>query len=131
MTIPRATQRDVAEHAGVSQRLVSAVLHDNAPNIRVSREPRERIRRAAAELGYRPNVVARSLVARKTHTLGFVIRNLTNPVYGELTNHVHRAAAAHDFDLMIAVNEGQSEHPSDLIEKMLARCVDGLLVWSD
>jgi DNA-binding LacI/PurR family transcriptional regulator len=127
----RITQRDVARQAGVSQRLVSAVLHNNAPNIRVGAETRERIRRAAAELGYRPNVVARSLVARKTHTLGLVIGNLTNPVYGELTNSVHWAAAARGYDVMIALSEGWFEQQSHGVEKLLERRVDGLLLWTD
>ena len=56
---PRATTRDVAKRAGVSQPTVSLVLSRN-PKARVSAETRERVLRAAEELGYRPNVVARS-----------------------------------------------------------------------
>jgi LacI family transcriptional regulator len=124
------TQLDVAQRAGVSRRLVSAVLHNNDPNIRVSPATRERVRRAAAELGYRPNIVARSLVTGKTRTLGFVITTLANPFFGELSDALQRAAAVHGYDVAIAVSGGGFANQAHQVEKLLARQVDGLLVWA-
>jgi len=66
----RVTQRDVAERAGVSTAVVSYVIN-NGPRP-TSPEVRERVRRAIAELNYHPNVVARGLRARQTHTIAFV-----------------------------------------------------------
>lgn len=124
------TQRDVARRAGVSQRLVSAVLHQNAGGIRCAPSTRERVLRAAAELGYRPNAVARSLVAGRTHTLGLIVGNLTNPAYAELVNHIHLAAAERGYEVMIALAEADARRPHGPPERLLTRRVDGLLVWS-
>jgi LacI family transcriptional regulator, galactose operon repressor len=129
MAALRATQSDVARQAGVSRRLVSAVLHSNAPNIRVSAETRERVERAAAELGYRPNVVARSLVTGKTHTLGLVIHSLSNPFFAELAEALYAAARARGYDLLIALAEGRHDLQLHQMEYLIQRRVDGLLVW--
>ena len=67
----RATMSDVAERAGVSRAAVSQVLNGQDWS-RVSEAAAERIRAAADELSYRPNLTARSLRAQKSHVLGFV-----------------------------------------------------------
>ncbi|HVL38017.1 MAG TPA: LacI family DNA-binding transcriptional regulator [Fimbriimonadaceae bacterium] len=69
------TIRDVAEAAGVSSMAVSKVLHGRGTNVRVSAETAEAIKRAASELRYQPNVLARSLRSRRTHTLGLIFNN--------------------------------------------------------
>src|SRR5919201_4827950 len=76
----RVTTHDVARRAGVSQSLVSLVLSGN-PTARVAEATRERIRRAAHELGYRPNVIARALVRRRSYALGLVVPDLRNPFF--------------------------------------------------
>lgn len=126
---PRATQADVARHAGVSRRLVSAVLHSNAPNIRVSAETRQRVERAASELGYRPNVVARSLVTGRTQTLGLVIPSLSNPFFAELAEALYASARLRGYDLLIALAEGRHDLQLHQMEYLIQRRVDGLLVW--
>src|SRR5437870_4999973 len=130
MTTRVPTQLDVARRAGVSRRLVSAVLHDNDPNIRVSAATRERVRHAAVELGYRPNIVARSLVTGRTRTLGFVITTLANPFFGELSDGLQRAAAVHGYDVALAVSGGGFASQAHQVERLLERQVDGLLLWA-
>ncbi|HYR09557.1 MAG TPA: LacI family DNA-binding transcriptional regulator, partial [Longimicrobium sp.] len=72
-----ATTHDVARRAGVSQATVSLVLGGN-PRARVSAQTRERVVRAAGELGYRPNLVARGLVQRKSYAIGVMVPDLSN-----------------------------------------------------
>jgi LacI family transcriptional regulator len=129
MGIPRVTQSDVARHAGVSRRLVSAVLHNNAPHIVASPETRERVRRAADELGYRPNVVARSLATGRTYTLGLVIHSLTNPFFAALAESLYAAARGRGYDLLVALSEGKPDRVAHQIDYLIQRQVDGLLVW--
>src|SRR5262245_12460734 len=99
----RVTMLKVAERAGVSQTTVSYVLN-NRPNSAIPPATRDRVRRAAMELGYRPNGIARSLVRGQTHTLGFVIAGLTNPFFAEVTEALHRAASGRGYDLIIALD---------------------------
>src|SRR5438093_1952464 len=82
------TITSIAKKAGVSHSTVSRALADSPLT---NAATKERIRRLAEEAGYRPHRVARSLVTGKTQTLGFVITNLKNPFFAELTDRLHRA----------------------------------------
>ncbi|HWU16465.1 MAG TPA: LacI family DNA-binding transcriptional regulator [Devosia sp.] len=70
------TATDVARRAEVSRSAVSLVLGGRAKDARLSEETQERIRKAAAELNYRPNAAARSLVRGRTEVIGLVIRDI-------------------------------------------------------
>jgi len=69
------TSYDVAKKAGVSQ---SAVSRCYKPGASVSKKTREKVRKAADELGYEPNAIARSLITRKSNSVAVIISNLTN-----------------------------------------------------
>jgi DNA-binding LacI/PurR family transcriptional regulator len=75
--------RDVAARAGVSAGTVSHVLNGNQA-ARIAAETQDRVRRAASELGYRPNRVARSLGRRRTDTIGLLLGGLRNPFFVEV-----------------------------------------------
>lgn len=72
MQIGRPTQKDVAKLAGVSRAVVSSVLYGSKSTIRVSDETAERVRAAALQLGYRPNVSARNLKRQRTGMIGIM-----------------------------------------------------------
>jgi DNA-binding LacI/PurR family transcriptional regulator len=74
----RVSSIDVAKRAGVSQSTVSRVF---SPDIKVSADKRERVLKAAAELGYHPSAIARSLSMQRTNIVGMVMANLTSPFY--------------------------------------------------
>ena len=73
----RPTIKDVAQLADVSSTTVSVVLNDQREGIRVPESTRERVHRAAAELGYTPNVLARNLRTRASSTIGFLSDEVT------------------------------------------------------
>lgn len=75
------TRDDVAKHAGVSKTTVSRVLNNNGY---VSPENRKKVERAIAELGYRPNLIARSLKTKQTRQILFYAPELSNPFYIEV-----------------------------------------------
>lgn len=78
-----ATLSDVAARAGVSVSAVSRVLSD-APETRVSDETRERIKRAARELDYRPNSAGRALRSARSNVVALVVPDLMNAIFIEL-----------------------------------------------
>ncbi|MEU9184627.1 LacI family DNA-binding transcriptional regulator [Streptomyces sp. NPDC048484] len=97
---PRPTSRDVARAAGVSQAAVSLVLGDKWRG-RVSEPTAERVRQAARELGYRPNLAARNLRLGSTRTVLLVVPALTTEFFAGVYTGAARVAAEHGFGVVL------------------------------
>ncbi len=123
MTQP--TMQQVAECAGVSTALVSLVMR-GAPN--VSDKRRALVLKAADELGYRPNVLARNLASRRTRTLGIVVNDLHNPFFAEMVDGIQTTAAANDYRILIGNGQHSRRGEADAIETFLQFRVDGLVL---
>lgn len=125
---PRArkvTTHDVAKRAGVSQPTVSLVLSKNV-RARVSTETRERVLRAAAELGYVPNVVARSLVRSRSYAIGVIVPDLRNPFFAEVVSGAERVASEEGYAVLLCETR---EIPRERhMQALLERQVDGIMV---
>ncbi|MGY0022751.1 LacI family DNA-binding transcriptional regulator [Streptomyces sp. cg35] len=96
----RPTSRDVARAAGVSQAAVSLVMGDKWRG-RVAVATAERVRAAARELGYRPNLAARNLRLGRTRTALLVVPALTNEFFAGVYTGAARVAARHDFGVVL------------------------------
>ncbi|MFD7711833.1 LacI family DNA-binding transcriptional regulator [Streptomyces sp. NPDC059785] len=96
----RPTSRDVAQAAGVSQAAVSLVLGDKWRG-RVSETTADRVRRAATELGYRPNLAARNLRLGRTRTVLLVVPALTTEFFAGVYTGAARIAARHGFGVVL------------------------------
>ncbi|HVQ49498.1 MAG TPA: LacI family DNA-binding transcriptional regulator, partial [Mycobacterium sp.] len=115
----------MAQIAGVSRALVSLVMRDSP---RVSDESRQRVTAAAASLGYRPNLMARNLAARKTMTIGVLLNDLHNPWFAEVTDGIHAAAERHGYQLILASGRRSPRLESRAVDTFLASRVDGVIV---
>lgn len=96
----RPTSRDVAQAAGVSQATVSLVLGDKWRG-RVAEATAERVREAARELGYRPNLAARNLRLGRTRTILLVVPALTTEFFAGVYTGAARVAAEHGFGVVL------------------------------
>ncbi|TPQ20471.1 LacI family transcriptional regulator [Streptomyces sporangiiformans] len=96
----RPTSRDVAHAAGVSQAAVSLVLGEKWRG-RVSEATADRVRQAAQELGYRPNLAARNLRLGRTRTVLLVVPALTTEFFAGVYTGAARVAAEHDFGVVL------------------------------
>ncbi|MEV0978270.1 LacI family DNA-binding transcriptional regulator [Streptomyces sp. NPDC049915] len=96
----RPTSRDVAQAAGVSQAAVSLVLGDKWRG-RVSEATAERVREAARELAYRPNLAARNLRLGRTRTVLLVVPALTTEFFAGVYTGAARVAADHGFGIVL------------------------------
>ena len=124
-TKARATSHDVAARAGVSQPTVSLVLSSN-PKARVARATRERVLRAAAELGYRPNVVARSLVRRRSYALGLIVPDIGNQFFADVVSGAERVAT--DEGYAVFLSEQRDVPLERHLDALRARQVDGVIL---
>lgn len=127
MPIRRPTIRDVAKHAGVSKSLVSLVLSDPS---KVSSLRRSRVEDAIRELGYQPNLAARSLVSENRHAIGVVLGELQNPWVLEVAEVARDALREAGLDVLFsaaAIHGGQGIGPAEL-QALRDLRVSGLLV---
>ncbi|MFE0106813.1 LacI family DNA-binding transcriptional regulator [Streptomyces sp. NPDC059009] len=125
---PRPTSRDVARVAGVSQATVSLVLGDKWRG-RVAEPTAERVRAAARELGYRPNIAARNLRLGRTRTALLVVPALTNEFFARVYTGAARVAARHGFGVVLYPSPdgvGPARDPFDSARASL----DGVLASS-
>lgn len=120
-----ASIKDVAAEAGVSVATVSRVLNDHPS---VSPDARTRVLAAVANLGYRPNAVARSLRTDQTRTLGLVISDVLNPYFTELARSVEEEARALGYSVIIGNADERPEIEDHHVRTLLDRRIDGLLV---
>jgi LacI family transcriptional regulator len=120
------TRAQVAEHAGVSPAVVSYVLNDG-PRA-VAPATRARVLASVNALGYRPNAVARSLRVRRTHTIGLIVPDNSNPFFAELAREVEAAASARGYALLLGNSTQDAEREASYVETFRQRQVDGLLL---
>lgn len=124
----RITSLDVAARAGVSQSAVSRVFSGAS----ASKDTVSRVRAAAAELGYRPNVLARSLITGRSRIVGMVFAYLDNPFYPDALERFSRGLQDKGYHTLIfTVPEGAAEHDIDrVVQQMLDHQVDGMILAS-
>ena len=116
---------DVARIAGVSASTVSHVLNGTR---KVDAATRSRVEAAIQDTGYRRNVVARSLAAGRTHTVGLSISALTNPYFGSLVHAVERALSDAGYVLVVGDSHDDVTSEKRVTDSLLDRKVDGMIV---
>ncbi|WP_307802318.1 LacI family DNA-binding transcriptional regulator [Cellulomonas fengjieae] len=131
MSRTRVTLADVARASGVSSTTASLVLSGRGAELRISGAVQERVRSAAAELAYRPNIVSIGLRKGTTRTLGLVSDTVaTSQLAGDMIKGAIEAARDHGFMLFIGETEGDPEIEVALLEAMHDRQVDGIILTS-
>ncbi|MGE2833435.1 LacI family DNA-binding transcriptional regulator [Mycobacterium sp. SMC-4] len=123
----KPTILDVAARAGVSKSLVSLALRGDSG---VGATARTRILRAADELGYRSNTLARALRERRTMLIGVVISSLDNPYHTEVVAAVEKAADAAGLSVLLAHGSRDRGRLAARVDALLDLNVDGLVVVS-
>ncbi|MDG4649132.1 LacI family DNA-binding transcriptional regulator [Roseibacterium sp. SDUM158017] len=129
MSERRATATDVARRAGVSQSAVSRVF---TPGASVSKAMADRVRKAADELGYRPNVLARSLITGRTRMVGLVVGYLENPFYPAALEALSAALESRGYHILVfhAAGGGHAGDVERVVGELMDYQVDGLVTAS-
>jgi LacI family transcriptional regulator len=119
--------KDIARDLGVSVVTVSKVLHGHAD---ISSDTRKRVLKRAAELNYRPNLLARSLVTGRSSIIGLIVPDLVHPFFGQIAKALARVLRAEGYSLVISSSETDAELEREEIGRLLERHVDVLIVAS-
>lgn len=122
----KITLADVAQLAGVSR---SAVSRTYTPGASVSGETKARVEKAARELGYRPNILARSLTTGQTGLVGLVANNFKNPAYLEIFDTFTRLLQARGLRTLL-INLSDEVEPQRSLDLLLQYQVDAVVVAS-
>ena len=118
------TRKDVARLADVSTATVSYVVNDGPRS--VSPETRQRVLWAIDQLGYQPNAIARSLVTKKTNTIGFIIPDILNPVHAAIAKSFEDALRTADYSLILGNSDETPEVELTYLRVLLSKEVDGI-----
>lgn len=122
----KATIIDVARRANVSKSLVSLVMR-GSPNVSPAR--REAVLRAASELGYRPNALARGMRGR-SYTIGILLSDLHNPFFAEVVDGVEEGLGSTEYRALLGSGGRDPDRELEAIQSMLDRQMDGLILIS-
>lgn len=120
----KASIKDVARRANVSQATVSRVL--NNVDVPVSAETRRLVRHIARELGYQPNGAARALATGRTQAIALWSVNLRSAYYGDVIHYTHEEVIRHDYEMLISAARVCDDMTIDTF-KLLTWPVDGIL----
>lgn len=122
--LPIATLRDVASRVGVSMATVSRALSGHP---HVDEELRGRVVRAARDLGYRPNVLARSLRLQSTRTIGLIIPDIRNDFFAESASVLQHALEERGFRLMLCISGNDPTTDRSYVRTLVEHRVDGIV----
>src|SRR5579863_7650586 len=121
------TSIDVARRAGVSQSAVSLVFGGKADG-RVGDRTQEAILRAAADLGYQPNRVARTLRSGRSRLVIFAVPDVSNPYFAAVLQGAEQAARKHGYAVMLASVRDERDWQPVVLDALASRAVDGFLL---
>lgn len=121
-----ATMKDIATKAGVSINTVSRALN-NKPDI--SKQTRNLILEIAQELNYTPHDLAKSLVTRKTHTIGIIIPNNKDPFYAEVVDGIGHESRKRGYSVILCNSHDNADMELQLIRHLREKRVDGMLMY--
>lgn len=123
----KATSTDVARLAGVSQSAVSRVF---TPGASASKQTMNKVLKAAAELGYQPNLLARAMITGRSRIIGLVVAYLENQFYPLALERLANALQAQGYHILIFTAPNSEEGVEAVIRDLMAYQVDGIIAAS-
>ncbi len=121
----RPTIKDIARLAEVTPATVSMALNDSG---RISAKTRERIREIAQQLDYRPNPLARGLVARKTHLVGVILIEVADSFFKDILRGLEDALQPEGYGILLNVTNGDPEREARFLRFQTDKRVDALIM---
>ncbi|MBM4761246.1 LacI family DNA-binding transcriptional regulator [Bacillus sp. B15-48] len=119
------TIKDIAKNANVSIATVSRVINNKADGIR--EETKQRVLDAIKEHNYQPNTIARSMITKKTSTIGLIIPDIRNPFFPELVRGVEDFSKKSNYTVFLCNTDGDIEREKEYFNLMKEKSVDGVI----
>lgn len=119
--------KDVAKEAGVSIATVSRVLNDIDV---VNEDTKKKVLDAIKKLGYRPNIVARSLKTQRTKTIGILLPDISNQFYPEIVRGAEDVSNIYDYNIILCNSDLDIEKEKEYLRVLKEKMVDGVIYMS-
>ncbi|MEM9969741.1 MAG: LacI family DNA-binding transcriptional regulator [Pseudomonadota bacterium] len=123
----KITSLDVARLAGVSQSAVSRVF---TPGASASAATAEKVKKAATELGYRPNPLARAMITGESKIIGLLVAYLDNQFYPVALERLSAALQKRGYHILVFMVKNSTEGVDDIVQELLDYRVDGIVAAS-
>lgn len=120
--------KKIQQLTGFSYSTISRVLNGKSKEFRISEETQRRIMEAADQLEYRPNILARSLRLKRTHTIGLIVPDIQNPFFGELAWRMERLLREQGYSTILCNTDEISENEEFYLKVLVDRQVDGIIL---
>ncbi|CAN5193115.1 LacI family DNA-binding transcriptional regulator [soil metagenome] len=116
---------DIAERLNLTKVSISKALRDH-PDI--GEKTKKKVQKVAKEMGYRPNLVARSLTSKKSHTIGVIIPKMAHYFFAPVVEGIYKLASQSKYEVVLGISLEDEQLEKKHIESMLDLRVDGLLI---
>ncbi|MFL0245369.1 LacI family DNA-binding transcriptional regulator [Candidatus Clostridium stratigraminis] len=123
-----ASIKDVAKEAGVSIATVSRVLNDVDV---VNEDTKKKVQDAIKKLGYRPNIIARSLKTQKSRTIGIIIPDISNQFYPEIVRGAEDVSNIYNYNIMLCNTDLDPDKEMEYLRVLKEKMVDGVIYMSN
>lgn len=124
----RATLKNIADYVGLSVTTISRVLSGQAKRYRISKQTEELICRAAEDLQYTPNELARGLRLKRTHTIGLIIPDISNPFFAFIARSIESNARKAGYSIILCDSLENTKLEIEYLQLLQNRNVDGLII---
>ncbi|MDR5585921.1 MULTISPECIES: LacI family DNA-binding transcriptional regulator [Clostridium] len=122
----KVTIMDIAKQVNVSKTTVSMVL--NNKKINVLEETRDKILKAAKDLNYIPNSLARTLSTNRSYTIGCIVPDIENPFFSEIAKAIETEAEDCGFSMILCNTLNREEKEEHYIKLLISKLVDGVII---
>lgn len=122
----KATSKDVARRAGVSQTTVSLILN-NRTDMSFPETTRRKVMEAAKALNYVPNQFAQGLKTNRSRLIGLLLPAISNPYYQMLAQYIEEAAASYGYNILLCNTSRSVDREESYIDLLQAKSADGLI----
>lgn len=128
MVVMPVTIKDIAKRAGVSSTTVSRILNGRTSGVPIREETRQKVISIAAEMGYRPNIMARALRGNSSSLIGVIAQNITSRFHSQILRGIHDAAVQHAYRVFLGHVERQVDIALDYGSMFEQSHADGILI---
>ncbi|MCK4558268.1 MAG: LacI family DNA-binding transcriptional regulator [Calditrichia bacterium] len=124
----KTTLKTLSSKLGFSETTISRVLNGKAEKYRISKKTADIIIQSAKDLNFTPNILARGLRLKKTHTLGLVIPDISNPFFASIARSVEREARKFGYSIILCDTEENTNIEIKSVQLLRGRNMEGLVV---